>query len=433
MGVAPHEPSAARLCQSESIIVLPMVALPRLKRLWNRLLSFGEYPGETDIQRGKRRIVVGYVVIGVPPRFFFSATEFGEGLTAVGVVDLVAAVVPILALGALRLRPSWFVPIVHVLLFFLLMENLAATVILGGLVPSSLLVVFGYSVVIGALIVLDRRGAFWWFLAYLVSVVLGVALPEWIEPLYVVEASEGDIGGVVAASAIMLYLGMAYFVRQRDRFQQQSDDLLHNILPDEIARRLKTDTTMIADDYESASVLFADVVNFTPMSAAMSPPELVGLLNNVFTTFDGFVEELGLEKIKTVGDEYMVASGVPVSRPDHAEALADLALRIRDHVADNTFHGHEISLRIGINSGPVVAGIVGTHKFAYDLWGDTVNTASRMESEGVPGSIQVTPATYALIRDRFVCEPRGVVSVKGKGEMNTYILVSRRSAAVTTP
>ena len=182
---------------------------------------------------------------------------------------------------------------------------------------------------------------------------------------------------------------------------------------------------MIADDHESASVLFADVVGFTPMSAAMSPPELVSLLNTVFTTFDRFVEELGLEKIKTVGDAYMVASGVPHGRSDHAHAIAELALRMRDHTERYRFDGHEIRLRIGINSGPVVAGVVGTHKFAYDLWGDVVNTASRMESEGVAGSIQVTPATYELIRGEFVCEPRGVVSVKGKGDMNTYILVSR--------
>jgi class 3 adenylate cyclase len=172
--------------------------------------------------------------------------------------------------------------------------------------------------------------------------------------------------------------------------------------------------------------LFADVVDFTPMSAAMSPPELVSLLNTVFTTFDGFVEELGLEKIKTVGDAYMVASGVPHARPDHAHAIGELALRMRDHTEHHLYDGHRIRLRIGINSGPVVAGVVGTHKFAYDLWGDVVNTASRMESEGVPGSIQVTPATYELIRDRFVCEPRGVVPVKGKGDMHTYLLVARR-------
>ena len=153
---------------------------------------------------------------------------------------------------------------------------------------------------------------------------------------------------------------------------------------------------MIADDYDAVSVLFADVVDFTPMSAGMSPTELVGLLNSVFSTFDGIVEELGLEKIKTVGDEYMVAAGVPLARPDHAHVMAELALRIRDHTDSHEFEGHRIRLRIGINSGPVTAGIVGTHKYAYDLWGDVVNTASRMESEGIPDTIQITPATESV-------------------------------------
>jgi adenylate cyclase len=202
---------------------------------------------------------------------------------------------------------------------------------------------------------------------------------------------------------------------------------LDNILPDEVAARLKASTSMVADSFASASGLFVDVVDFTPMSAGMSAGDLVTLLNDIFTTFDAFVQELGLEKIKTVGDEYMVASGVPVPRRDHAEAVADLALRLRDHVASKKFEGRTIRLRIGINSGPVVAGISGTHKFAYDLWGDVVNTASRMESEGVPGSIQISGSTFSLIGDRFVCERRGLIHVKGKGEMDTYFLVSRRS------
>ena len=202
--------------------------------------------------------------------------------------------------------------------------------------------------------------------------------------------------------------------------------MLHNILPDEIATRLKDSLAMIADAFASASVLFADVVDFTPLSAGMAPSELVTLLDAVFTVFDGFVAELGLEKIKTIGDAYMVASGVPLPRADHAEAIAELALRMRDHSASSEFGGRSIRLRIGINSGPVVAGIIGSHKFAYDLWGDAVNTASRMESTGVPGQIQVTPSTYELIKERFVCEPRGVISVKGKGPGNVSLFRDAR-------
>jgi len=389
-------------------------------------MSLGAYPGETDIHRGTRRIVVGYFVFGALVRLPVSASEFGDGLPGVGMVDLTAALTSVLLLGVLALKPDRFTWIVDAALFLILVEVLAGTIILGGLVPSDLVILWGSLVVIGALIVLTTRAAFLWFLAYGVTLVLAVVLPERIQPLHVVEGSPAGIATTIVGVTVFVFASMAYFVRQRDRLQKESDDLLHAILPDEIAQRLKSDRTMIADDHESASVLFADVVGFTPMSATMSPPELVGLLNSVFTSFDGFVEELGLEKIKTVGDEYMVAAGVPHGRSDHAHAIAELALRIRDHTDRHRFHGHDISLRIGINSGPVVAGIVGTHKFAYDLWGDVVNTASRMESEGVAGAIQVTPATYELIRDGFVCEPRGVISVKGKGDMNTYILVSRR-------
>jgi guanylate cyclase len=388
-------------------------------------MSLGGYPGETDIQRGKRRIVVGYFVFGALVRLPLSISEFAEGLPAIAVVDLAAGLVSLLLLGALAVRPHRFVGIVDVALFLILVEVLTQTVILGGLVPSDLVILFGLLAVIGALIVLPLRPAFLWFLAYLATLALAVVLPERIEPIHAVQGSPADMAFTIVGVLTFVFPSMAYFVRQRDRFQRESDDLLRAILPDEIAERLKSDRTMIADDHESASVLFADVVGFTPMSAAMSPPELVSLLNSVFTTFDRFVEEKGLEKIKTVGDAYMVASGVPHARSDHAHAIAELALRMRDHTERHRFDGHEISLRIGINSGPVVAGVVGTHKFAYDLWGDVVNTASRMESEGVAGSIQVTPATYELIRDEFVCEPRGIISVKGKGDMNTYILVSR--------
>ena len=351
-----------------------------------------------------------------------------------GVVDMVAWILPALSLLALKIKPHWYVGIVNVLLAAILFENLVPTVMLGGPLEAALAIGWSSVVVIGALIALDGRAGLVWFILSLFALFLAVVLPESIDPLYDVEpASTGDIVlGTLLGVAVFSYAGMAYFVRQRDRFQQQSDDLLHNILPDEIATRLKADTSMIADDYESASVLFADIVDFTPMSAGMSPPQLVGLLNSVFTTFDGFAEELGLEKIKTVGDEYMVAAGVPVPRPDHAHAISQLALQIRDYCAENSFDGHDISLRIGINSGPVVAGIVGTHKFAYDLWGDVVNTASRMESEGVAGSIQIGGSTYELIHDEFVCEPRGTISVKGKGEMETYFLLSRTADPART-
>ena len=404
------------------------MAVPsRLKQLWNRLMDVGSHPGESASQAGKRRIVLGYMVFGIPPRLILGLARFPEGHGWVGLVDMLAWIVPVVGLVALAHRPHWYVGVVNVLLAASLLENLVPTVMLGGLLEAELIMAWSGLTVIGSLIALDRRSGLVWFIMSVLALVLAVVLPESIDPLYNVEPAAGaDLLGSLIGVAVFSYAAMAYFVRQRDRFQKESDDLLHNILPDEIATRLKADTSMIADDYESASVLFADVVDFTPMSAGMSPPELVGLLNTVFTTFDGFVEELGLEKIKTVGDEYMVASGIPRMRPDHAQAIAELALRIRNHCENHRFDGKAIRLRIGINSGPLVAGIVGTHKFAYDLWGDAVNTASRMESEGVAGSIQISAATHELIRDEFECERRGTISVKGKGEMETYFLLSMR-------
>jgi class 3 adenylate cyclase len=189
---------------------------------------------------------------------------------------------------------------------------------------------------------------------------------------------------------------------------------------------LKDGAGTIADDIPQASVLFADVVDFTPMSASLSPAELVSLLNQVFTSFDGFVAELGLEKIKTIGDAYMAAAGVPQARPDHAHLIAELALRIRDHRAVDPVSGESLRFRIGIDSGPVTAGVIGSDKFAYDLWGDTVNTASRMESSGVPEEIQITERTQELLKGEYECEPRGPVEVKGKGTMPTFLLRGRR-------
>ncbi len=317
-------------------------------------MAVGSYEGEPDAQAGRRRILVGYAFFGFIPRIFFGTITIFEGFAAAGTIDWVAAFVPVLGVAVLHFQPTWYTAVVHVLLASLILENLIPTVMFGGLLEADLLMAFTIMVVVGALIALPRRVATWWFIAFLVSLVLAVILPEAIDPIYEVEpATAADIAGPLAGSAIFMYAGMTYFVRQRDRFQRESDDLLHNILPHEIATRLKTDTSMIADDFLHASVLFADVVGFTPMSATMSPPELVGLLNQVFTTFDEFVGDLGLEKIKTIGDEYMVAAGVPVPRDDHAEVIADLALRIRDYMASHDFDGHQLELRIGIHSGPV--------------------------------------------------------------------------------
>jgi len=209
--------------------------------------------------------------------------------------------------------------------------------------------------------------------------------------------------------------------------REQSDRLLLNILPAPIADRLKVTEGCLAEGFEGATVMFADIVGFTPLSARVSPLELVSLLNQIFSQFDQLTEKHGLEKIKTIGDAYMVAAGLPVPRKDHAEAIAQMALDMQDCINSfQTDRGDRFQIRIGINTGPVVAGVIGTKKFIYDLWGDTVNVASRMESQGNPGKIQVTQATYDILQPKFLLVERGAIAVKGKGEMTTYWLTGRK-------
>lgn len=212
--------------------------------------------------------------------------------------------------------------------------------------------------------------------------------------------------------------------------QERSERLLLNVLPKDIAATLKAGERTIADHFDGASVLFADLEGFTPLSAEMAPVEMVELLNEIYSNFDALVEKYDLEKIRTIGDNYMVASGVPRRRPDHAQALARLALDMCAYLDTRpSQNGRQISFRMGINSGPVIAGVIGRKKFAYDLWGDTVNTASRMESHGVGGKIQITRATYELLKDEFSCVPRGTMSVKGKGELDTWFLEGIKSVS----
>ena len=208
--------------------------------------------------------------------------------------------------------------------------------------------------------------------------------------------------------------------------QEKSEGLLLNILPQMIAEQLKQDQSAIAEQFEEATVLFADIVGFTPLSSSMPPTELVALLNEIFSRFDRLTQQYGLEKIKTIGDAYMAVGGLPMPKSDHPEAIAEMALEMQQEITRVTWNNTQpFQLRIGINTGPVVAGVIGVTKFIYDLWGDAVNVASRMESQGKPGRIQVTAATYECLQHKYLFEKRGEIEVKGKGKMTTYWLVDR--------
>ena len=306
----------------------------------------------------------------------------------------------------------------------------------GGFVGSGAVGLWGILAPLGALVFNGARAGVRWFVAFvavfLVSGHRGRAgrqrrstFPAWF-------ASTMIALNVTVAGAVVFGL-LAQFVRQREEAlaalrveQDRAESLLLNILPRSIADKLKADTATIADQFAAASILFADVVDFTPLSDRLQPAEVVGILDHLFTHFDLLADRYGVEKIKTIGDCYMVAAGVPTPRADHARVMALMALDMRDAMRSQDAVGHlGLEIRIGINSGPVVAGVIGRKRFLYDLWGDAVNTASRMESQGTPGQIQVTRATYELLKDEFELEPRGTVPIKGKGDVETWYLVGR--------
>jgi class 3 adenylate cyclase len=216
------------------------------------------------------------------------------------------------------------------------------------------------------------------------------------------------------------------YLRQLQQEQEKSERLLLNILPQPIAERLKQESGTIADSFAEVTVLFADIVGFTSLSSHMPATELVILLNDIFSSFDCLAEQHGLEKIKTIGDAYLLVGGLPTPRPDHAAAVADMALAMRREIDRfRGIGGLPLQIRIGMHSGPVVAGVIGTSKFSYDLWGDTVNVASRMESHGIAGSIQMTSTTCHLLDERYSYEERGTITVKGRGELTTYLLTGK--------
>jgi len=319
-------------------------------------------------------------------------------------------------------------------LFLLVLLPFLLMLALGGFVNSSGVILWSFLCPMGALVFSGSRSAVRWFLVYLGLVILSGFLQTFarpannLSPFLITIFFVLNIGAVSSIAFILLY----YFVSQKDTAfyalhteQQKSENLLLNILPKEIAAILKNDSRTIADHFEGVTILFADIAGFTPMSAAMSPVAVVDMLNEVFSHFDTLAEKYNLEKIKTIGDCYMVAAGIPRARPDHAHAIACMALEMRSYVSSSG--GQSLNFRIGVNSGPVVAGVIGRKKFIYDLWGDAVNTASRMESHGTPGKIQITESTYELIKDQFICEERGTATIKGKGEMRLWYLIGENT------
>jgi adenylate cyclase len=406
-----------------------------LSRLSARLALVGAAPGDDEDLRAQKALLVLISVLILPIAGIWGALYLAFG-SPVGIVPLVYLAI---LLGAIVVfsRTGNFARLLRINQVDILFAPTLSMIPLGGFLASGGVGLWGILAPLGALVFLHAASAIRWYAAY-VLVFLGSGLageltgPWWTPPPDWFTSTMLAMN--IAVGGTMVFTLLALFAKQRAdalaalRVEQaKAENLLLNILPSSIADKLKAESQPIADQFQSASILFADVVDFTPWSERLSPEEVVGCLDHLFSHFDDLAERYGLEKIKTIGDCYMVAAGVPEPRADHARALALMGLDMLDAMREEGEAGHlGLELRVGINSGPVVAGVIGRKRFLYDLWGDAVNTASRMETYGTPGRIQITRATYELLADEFECEARGPIAVKGKGDIEAWYLVRRR-------
>ena len=398
--------------------------------LRDRLLSIGGDPQDSVDDRFRKRLLVGVALVILPIGFLWGCLYWAVGEHAVALTPW-AYVTGSATSIVVFARTKNFAVLRTAQQLLILVAPAAGTIMLGGLRESSGVILWSLFAPLGA-VAFDRPGRAWpWFAAFVATVLLALVLSEVVRPegadLPEAFVRTFDVLNIVVVSAVAMVL-LVTFARGRDAAQARVETLLLNVLPAEVAQRLQSDPNSIADHFDEVSILFADVVDFTPLSSRLEAREVVGLLDRLFTSFDELVDRYEVEKIKTIGDCYMVAAGVPRQRPDHAHALAGLALEMRECAKHSLPDpdGHDLRLRIGISSGPVVAGVIGRRRFLYDLWGDTVNMASRMESHGTPDEIQITRSTRELLRDDYVIEPIGLVDVKGKGEIETWRLVAPR-------
>ncbi len=404
-------------------------------RVIARLALIGADPSDDEDLRARKALLVLISVLILPVAALWGTLYLAFG-SPVGVVPLVYFGVLAGAIAVFS-RTRDFPRLLRVGQVDILLAPTLSMIPLGGFLASGGVGLWGILAPLAALVFSDVRSAARWYVAWLV-VFLGSGIAgEIIGPVW--DPLPGWFTSTmlalnIAVGGTIVFTLLAVFARQRRdalaalRVEQaKAENLLLNILPRSIADKLKAESQPIADHFASASILFADVVDFTPWSEQHAPADVVGYLDHLFSHFDELAERYGLEKIKTIGDCYMVAAGVPEPRPDHARALALMALDMLEAMRSNDHVGHlGHELRVGINSGPVVAGVIGRKRFLYDLWGDAVNTASRMESHGTPGRIQITRATYELLADEFECEPRGPIAVKGKGQIEAWYLIGPR-------
>jgi len=418
----------------DAIEVNPAERLPAWVR---RFVDAGADPADDAGLRLRKRMLMLVVLFAATLVAVVLAATLSFGDLRSLVVPAVYFVVSLAGVAVLVLTKR-VGPLLYSQLVMVLLLPAAQQWLLGGFVAGAGSVLYSMNAVLFAVVLLGARAARWWFAAFAAVVVLCGVLDPWLArtvPPTNTPVALFFVVTIVTVGAIA-WLPLAFFVEARRRLvadldrantaldheRARSEALLLNVLPAGIATRLKDGERPIADRLEHVAVLFADLAGFTPSAQSADPDELIRTLDEVFSRFDALATEHGLEKIKTIGDAYMAVAGAPEPRPDAVARAARMALRMPAACADLTLAGRPLRLRVGLDAGPVVAGVIGRSKFAWDLYGDVVNTAARMESHGVPGRVQVTERFAAALPPEVGTEPRGVLEVKGKGPLRTFLL-----------
>jgi adenylate cyclase len=406
-----------------------------LARRLPKLASVGVGPHDSEDEQLRKATLTLAATLMATMAIVWVATYWSLGLWRSGSIPFCYQLATAFGLAAFA-RTKRFAPFATWQLAMMLALPFLLQASLGGFRTSSAVVLWSFTAPLGALLFEGVRRATPWFIAFVAATVASGILEPHLH-------GEGHVPTSIVVTFFVLnvlgvsttvYLLLCYFMGERERIldalrieQDRSERLLLNVLPAPIAQRLKQAPGVIADGFDAVTVLFADIVGFTAFARTRPPAEVVDLLNRLFSSFDQLADRHGIEKIKTIGDAYMAVAGLPIPRPDHHVAIAEMALDMCDEV--DRFQktiGVALAIRVGIDSGPVVAGVIGQRKFSYDVWGDTVNMASRMESHGVPGSIQVTRCVAEQLRETYEFRERGTVEIKGQGPTTTYLLIGRR-------
>jgi adenylate cyclase len=397
-----------------------------LKKTFTSIAMIGALPGDSDETKLQKSTLV---ICSFP--FIFAGVAWGIMYILFG--QKLAGLIPI-SYSFISLASIIYFGISHKFqafrfsqLLLILLLPFVLMLSLGGFVSGSAVILWGLISPLGAMLFDKQSNALHWLLAFISLVAISFILQPWLK--FQNNLTTGQINLFFVINLIgagsLIFLMLYYFVGKKNFFQARSDALLLNILPKEIAEELKANGRAEAKQFDDVTVMFSDFKNFTQITEKLTPAELVAEIDTLFKAFDNIISKHNIEKIKTIGDSYMCAGGLPVANKTHAydvvSATMDIQQFMQQHLQKRMVEGKEpFEIRIGVHTGPVVAGIVGEKKFAYDIWGDTVNVASRMESSGEAGKINISGSTYDLVKDKFKCMYRGKIQAKNKGEIDMY-------------